>query len=691
MLQFLIGLSLSLYSAFVLKTLTDWRKNVLGFVKDILDSGKDLLNEGQQLLDPVKDAADATRNSASYIDDIAGSLKNDLPPRLQQISQNAENANAALIELQPVISEAIRELPANVVVALNLVVDFLESRSPDVKALAEDIKKVRLIIDDPNAANDEDIVAIVEKIAKELYDKDKPNDSSTISNSLKDAGKELDNAAEALGALAFVIVGSSAPLTLSVLTTLSAVSFIKPIVDALAFKKGSLLSISLRFPTSDIGRRIDLPRPLSDIDVNLVNAGELIDRKIQVPERDTPLLAGVTNFLKDLDDAKKQAQKALNASKIAQDITLALNATGQGLKNIGGKVEEASTNLLETSEAIVEFAPVLDNTSTTLTKFSEDFASKASEIKPISAEISQQSENLQKAVDKDFPVLTTSIGNIITVVKDLDVVTPLGKVQDTATEIRKIANLIDNGQPLDSQDKNDFRQKINNILKILANVLRTGESFDKLFKPLYLIILALHLLSLIAGLVLIFNSGILSKKEPPLPIPSPTISPLPDDLSSDKGIDYTQLRDLIREKKWEEANQLTSVLFLKVADQEQQGYLVNKDTQNLACKDLRTINQLWMRYSDNHFGLSVQARLWESIGGATSYDRSSSDAGYQLSRRFEGLVGWNSSQGNSAIAPGAVPDGYLPFRPSAGGGSKDAWGGWWISAISGRLKSCEIR
>jgi len=693
MLQFLIGLSLSLYSAFVLKTLTDWRADVLKFVKNILDSGKNLLEEGQGLLDPVKDTANSTRKSAEKIEVIAGRLKSDLPPKLKSVSQNIKDANEALVRLQPQITAALQELPASVVGILNEAIDFLEGRSPDLKSLSEDIKQVRLAIDDPNAANDKDIVAIISKIAEKLH---KDGDSNSLSETLKDTGAKLDKAAESLGALAFVIVGNSAPLTLAVLTTLSAVSIIKDIVDALRIKKGALLSISLRFPTSDIGVKIPIPGP--DIDITLISAGEVIDRGIQVPEKDIsifPVPSKLNDFLNKVSNAKQQANQALDAPEIAEDVKDAFNAIGQGLKNTGKIVENASTTLLETNEAIGKFTPVLDSVSEKLTKFSEEFLNTATKLKPFGATIVNRSGELQNSIDANFPALTNSLNNIITEIETLDITTPLGALEDTADEIQKIANLIDDGTDLDSPNKEDFRQRINDILKILASVVRTGEDFDKLFKPLYLIVVALHALLLITGLVLILRSDIFGGKapNPPEPIPSNPPSPVepPDDLRSDRGIDYTQLRDLLKGKKWEEANQLTSALILELANQRQQGYLVDKDTRSLSCQDLRTINQLWMRYGDGHFGLSVQASLWESIGGQTSYDTSNSEVGYQLSKRFESLVGWDNSQTSSAIQPGVVSDGYLPFRPSADGGSRDSWGGWWISAISGRLKSCEIK
>ena len=503
MLQFLIGLALSLYSVFVIKTLVDWRTNVLKFVEEVLKSGKDLVEEGKQLLNPVRDAADSTRKSAEKIDSIAGNLKRDLPPKLKEVSQNIKNANEAIIKLQPEISSAIRELPINIVGILDEVIQFLESRSPDLKSLSEDVNQVRLVIDDPNAANEKDIVAIINRIAKKLHE---TGNSDSFSETLKDTGGKLDKAAEFLGVLAFVIVGDAAPLTLSVLTALSAVLIIKDITDALTIKKGSLLSIKLRYPTSDIDITIKTPPGFEDIDVDLVSAGGLIDTQLEVPDRDIslfPLPRKVSEFLNKVEDARQKAQQAIDAPAIAKNVTEAFNAVGEGLKNTGGIVETASNTLLETNEVIGKVVPTLDSFSGKLSTFSEEFTEKAAKLKPFGKNIADQSEKLQKAIDQNFPTLTKSLDTIITEIETLDISTPLGVVQDTAVEIKKIADLIDDGTDLNSLGKKDFLQRINNILKVLMKLLQTGKSFDKLFKPLYLIVVALHTLLLVTGLVLI--------------------------------------------------------------------------------------------------------------------------------------------------------------------------------------------
>jgi hypothetical protein len=88
----------------------------------------------------------------------------------------------------------------------------------------------------------------------------------------------------------------------------------------------------------------------------------------------------------------------------------------------------------------------------------------------------------------------------------------------------------------------------------------------------------------------------------------------PDDLSSDKGIDYTQLRDLLKEENWEKADEETLKVMLKVAGREAEKWLDRKSIEHFPCTDLRTIDKLWKRYSSGHFGFSVQRSIWDEEG-----------------------------------------------------------------------------
>lgn len=106
-----------------------------------------------------------------------------------------------------------------------------------------------------------------------------------------------------------------------------------------------------------------------------------------------------------------------------------------------------------------------------------------------------------------------------------------------------------------------------------------------------------------------------------------------DDLSSAKGVDYRKLRDLLKEGRWQEADEETAARMLEVAGREEEGWLDDEHIDNFPCEDLRTIDQLWVKYSEGRFGFSVQAKIYRSLGGTRSYDDKIWDA-------FADRVGW---------------------------------------------------
>ena len=104
-------------------------------------------------------------------------------------------------------------------------------------------------------------------------------------------------------------------------------------------------------------------------------------------------------------------------------------------------------------------------------------------------------------------------------------------------------------------------------------------------------------------------------------------------LVSAKGVDYRKLRDLLKAKKWKEADEETRVKILKVANRESEGWLRVEDAKNFSCQDLGTIDKLWVKYSNGKFGFSVQKQIYQGMGGSKEYN--SDDY-----KKFADKVGW---------------------------------------------------
>ncbi|UNU26311.1 serine/threonine-protein kinase [Microcoleus vaginatus] len=91
-------------------------------------------------------------------------------------------------------------------------------------------------------------------------------------------------------------------------------------------------------------------------------------------------------------------------------------------------------------------------------------------------------------------------------------------------------------------------------------------------------------------------------------------------LISAVGMDYINLRNLLAAKKWKEADEETARVMLKVAGREKEGWLDEISIEKFPCEDLRTIDQLWVKYSNGRFGFSVQKRIYQSLGRTRKYD-----------------------------------------------------------------------
>jgi serine/threonine protein kinase len=104
-------------------------------------------------------------------------------------------------------------------------------------------------------------------------------------------------------------------------------------------------------------------------------------------------------------------------------------------------------------------------------------------------------------------------------------------------------------------------------------------------------------------------------------------------LKSARGVNYSRLQQLLAAGKWKEADQETFKVMLQVAGREREGRLRIEDIDNFPCEDLRTINQLWLNYSNGKFGFSVQKEIYESLGGTTEYNQ-------KVWEKFGDRIGW---------------------------------------------------
>ncbi len=172
-----------------------------------------------------------------------------------------------------------------------------------------------------------------------------------------------------------------------------------------------------------------------------------------------------------------------------------------------------------------------------------------------------------------------------------------------------------------------------------------------------------------------------------------------NDLLSEKGIDYTRLRDLLKAGKWEKADQETLAVMLKATGREKEGWLDTESIKKFPCTDLRTIDQLWVKHSNGRFGLSVQKRIWESVG--KDYEKFCDRVGWRKWRivvvdKWFGLKQQTEKQSewlrySDLRFDTSAPKGHLPGAP--GKGFAAMRGGWrwaFVDSLFSRVKTCKL-
>jgi curved DNA-binding protein CbpA len=160
-----------------------------------------------------------------------------------------------------------------------------------------------------------------------------------------------------------------------------------------------------------------------------------------------------------------------------------------------------------------------------------------------------------------------------------------------------------------------------------------------------------------------------------------------DNLSSEKGINYTKLRDLLVAGKWKEADYETYLVMLQAVGEND--WIREEELLNFPCTDLRTIDQLWVKYSNGRFGFSVQKKIYLDVGGKP-------DGKYykEAWEKFGDRVGWRVKENwisyGEVIFDTTAPTAHLPCL---------VWrwyfvdvDSWWVwgGGFFSRIETCKL-
>ncbi|WP_139240710.1 GUN4 domain-containing protein, partial [Geitlerinema sp. PCC 9228] len=107
------------------------------------------------------------------------------------------------------------------------------------------------------------------------------------------------------------------------------------------------------------------------------------------------------------------------------------------------------------------------------------------------------------------------------------------------------------------------------------------------------------------------------------------------ELRSAVGYDYTKLRDLLANQKWKAADEETAKAMFTVAGRDD--FLRVEDIDHFP-EDLRTIDRLWLKFSNGKFGFSVQKEIYQKLGGTMTFDPE------KIWRKFGDTVGWRDNR-----------------------------------------------
>ena len=126
-----------------------------------------------------------------------------------------------------------------------------------------------------------------------------------------------------------------------------------------------------------------------------------------------------------------------------------------------------------------------------------------------------------------------------------------------------------------------------------------------------------------------------------------------------------RLKNLLQAQNFKEADRETTEIILVVANREKEGWLRVKDAEKFPCKELRSIDKLWLEHSGGKFGISVQHQIYQNSTKKYNYDvwKSMGDqVGWRRRDQWLSYSNYNFSQ----IAPPVL----LPCLLSVGRG-------WW--------------
>ena len=136
---------------------------------------------------------------------------------------------------------------------------------------------------------------------------------------------------------------------------------------------------------------------------------------------------------------------------------------------------------------------------------------------------------------------------------------------------------------------------------------------------------------------------------------------------------YDRLQSLLKAGEWLEADKETSRLILAISGETDIENLRPDEVANLDCSELQVIDRLWLNYSNNRFGFSVQTKIYQELGGSIE---TTIEQNAEVTERWGDRLQWRKDGrwrkcSDLEYSPKA-PDGGLPAQ-------------WWNSPYGSKM------
>jgi hypothetical protein len=100
---------------------------------------------------------------------------------------------------------------------------------------------------------------------------------------------------------------------------------------------------------------------------------------------------------------------------------------------------------------------------------------------------------------------------------------------------------------------------------------------------------------------------------------------------------FGRLQELLAAGDWQQADRETIRVILLVTGASDLESITPNDVRQFPCNELHVIDRLWTNYSQGRFGFSVQAQLYQSVGGSLETTIAQD---YSVIEQFGDRVGW---------------------------------------------------